>query len=148
MRQQQVLDANELVLHAPGLILGRAQHLVQSLREVALARGAGDAGQLLEIAAQLRLQLPRVRAQTLHHLGHHALALLQQRVEQVLYVYFAVVVVFRQALSAGDGLLGLLGKTVGVHICMSASFRWRLVSRASRRARRGWMIQPLQAAAE
>ena len=124
-RQQHVLHAHELVLHALGLGLGRTQDLVDARGDVHLTAGRArprDAGQLVQRLLQARRQRRRADPRLLDHARGHAAVLAEQREGQMLDLDLRLAVALREALRLADRLLGLLGQSVRIHISVTSRF--------------------------
>ena len=103
-RQEQVLDAHVLVLHALRLGLGAGQDLVHARRDVHLARGSAgsrDAGQALERLLEPLHERRRVPARLLDDARRDAAVLAEQRHGQVLDVDLGVALALRQRSAPG-----------------------------------------------
>ena len=125
-RQQQVLDAHELILHALGLGLGRGQDLVHTRREVDLSPLSArprDPWQSAERLPQPLHERRRVGAGLLHDARRDAAILLEQGHHEMLGLDLRLSLALRHALRLAHRVLRLLGQPVGIHACLSLLFR-------------------------
>ncbi len=112
-REEQVLGGDELVAEAAGFVRGALEHAASTGVEGQLTAGH------LRPPGEERGQLPAERGQVHAHpakgLGRDSLLILGERREEVLGIEHGALEPFREGLSAGDRLLGLLGESFEVH---------------------------------
>ena len=96
-RQQQMLGRDELVLHRVGFALGRFEHLVQLAADLR-RRAAGDAGEMAQFGLDDLVQLAAVDADAVEDRADDAVALGQQRGQQVQRVDLRMPAIGRQFL--------------------------------------------------
>ena len=113
-----MIHADVLILHAPGFLLGVAQHLAQFLGDHDLGgihARAGHGRPLAQRFLHAHGKGAGLHAHLLQDAGHDAVFLPHQGQRQMLDVGFLMAHARRDALRLGDGLAGLVGKFVDVH---------------------------------
>ena len=113
-RDEQMLRADVLVFHPRGFGFGGARHLAQPRRQPRL--GAAVRGwKLLDQIARAPGELRRVDVHLPQQLGDDALALLDERDEEMLRLELRIVALPRQLDRGGDGLSRFFGVFIDVH---------------------------------
>ena len=112
--EQQVLGRDVLVAEAAGLALGVLDDLLRA--RVQRQRAALDAGPPGEDRRELAAERGQVHAEPAERLGRDAVVRLDERGEQVLGVEHRALEPLGELLGGDDGLLGLLGEAVELHV--------------------------------
>src|SRR5262249_25628082 len=107
-RQQQMFGADVLVAKLGQLVMGAREHGAQARRDRELHPAAADTRQAIELAARLLGERADSQIELTQDLRHDAVALLQQRQQQVLGLDLAVAVALGDILGRNNGLFGLL----------------------------------------
>ena len=118
-RGEQMVHADVFVLHAPGFVLGVAQHLGQTLGDgdaVGVHAAAGDGGTLAQFFLHGYGQSGGLHAHLIQDAGHDALFLTDQGQRQMLAVDILMAHAHGDALRLGHGLAGFFREFVDVHI--------------------------------
>src|SRR5205809_45963 len=116
--EEEVLDAQVLVLEPPHLVLGLGEQLREALGDEGLrrpARGARDLRAARELALDRFLDRARRDAGRLEQVGREAVGLLEEGQQQVLDVDALVAPARGDAARALQRLLDLVGHAVHVH---------------------------------
>ena len=112
---EQVLGADELVLHPGRFGFRHFRHCVETRRQTRL-RTAEGGWQAAEQLARGTTDVRGVRIHLAHEIRNDAVALLDQRDEQMLGLELRVVVFACQLEGGRHGLAGLFSVLVDVHI--------------------------------
>ena len=124
--EEDMLDADVVILHRLGLAGGGAQHLIGGLGDINLVRvtaGAGHTGQRRELFGRGGGKTAGVHVQLLQKLGDEALLLRCKGVEQMLRLQGVVLVLHGQLLRGLKGFQRLLGILIGIHRIDLHSYR-------------------------
>jgi len=115
--EQQVLDADVLVLQLRGFVLGFAEQLGEALGGVrgGPRAGAGDLRYALELALDALAEIGDGYAGALQEHRRDTVGLREQGGEQVLDVHTLVVTTDRESLRVTQRFLRLLGESFDVH---------------------------------
>ncbi len=114
-REQQVLGAHKLVAKLLNLIVRADKHLAQRTAQLRLARGAGNARQLADLAVHLHTQLLHIHPDAAQHLRHNPLRLLDERLEQVQRLHLKLLAILRDLLRLDYRFLCFLCESVDIH---------------------------------
>ena len=116
--KEQVLHADEVILHGLGLAGGGAEHLIGGLRDIDLigvTTGAGHPGQCGKLFRHGGGKAAGVNVQLLQQLGDQAVFLRSQCVQQMGGFQCVVLVLHSQLLGCLQSLKGLLRILIGIH---------------------------------
>ena len=116
--KEQMLHADEVVLHGLGFAGGGAEHLIGGLRDIDLigvTAGAGHPGQCGQLFGHSGGKTAGVNVQLLQQLGDQAIFLCSQCVQQVGGLQCIMLVLHSQLLGCLQSLKGLLGILIGIH---------------------------------
>ena len=116
--KEQMLHADEVVLHGLGFAGGGAEHLIGCLRDIDLigvTAGAGHPGQRGQLFRHGGGKAAGVNVQLLQQLGNQAVFLRSQCVQQVGGLQRIVLILHSQLLGCLQSLKGLLGILIGIH---------------------------------
>jgi len=111
---QEVLGAGVLVAHPPRLVLGAVDDALRARVQAQLA--ALDAGAPRQDRGDLAPERGEIHAQAPERLGGDAVVRTDERREQVLRVQDGALHPLGELLGGDDGLLGLLGESVELHL--------------------------------
>ena len=109
---EQVLDADVIVVQAFRLLLRGVEHRHRAGRRADLGRGVGQLGRCVERTHHVVLDALHVDLQPLKHLDWHAIRVVKQGQDNVLNVPLGVAHGAQQIVGAAYGLLRLLGEVV------------------------------------